>query len=412
MRSFCVLVGGTDRDWATVGRILVLVIGISCLTRQMVSADPLSARLSPLIGSTASSPTSEVDWTADFKPALRTEADSGTKLLSVMPVTLISEPENSVRLILRPSQIEGYSDPVDDASASWSEADASFWRIPSRLRNQITRCTRVREWIDAELPFHGEDWHWQVMPAGLMYRSYLAGQKESRFASYLNWDRREGTLWDTALGGRLGLLRYGTCDSLRPEGWQIDIEGGTQARLDPISRSAPLLSSDFRFSFPITWAGGPWQFKTGYYHISAHLGDEYILMTPPEKLRRVNYVRDAWVLAAGYFWTERLRLYAETAYAFSVDDGAEPWEFQFGADWAPAEDTGMRGAPFAALNAHLREEVDFGGHWVVQAGWAWRRYARGSLLRTGVQFFQGKSDQYEWYDRTERRIGWGVWADF
>ncbi len=400
------------------------------LTLDSARADALSARLGTMLGSVASSSKAEVEWTSELKPPAKVGVDSEQKLLPAAPVTPVSGPGSAVwsepQRTLRPVAAEAPSSPADelsppadelsppvDESGTLMPEDASpFWYVPERLRPRVPRCVRIRDWIDAETLFHGEDWTWQVMPLGLMYRSYLAGQKESRFASFLNWDRREGTLWDTALGGRLGLLRWGTCDPIRPEGWQIDIEGGTQARLDPISASAPLLSSDFRIGVPITWAEGPWQFKTGYYHISAHLGDEYILMTDPDELRRLNYVRDAWMLALGYYWTERLRLYAETAYAFSVDDGAEPWEFQFGADWAPAADTGLRGAPFAALNAHLREEVDFGGHWVVQAGWAWRRYARGSLLRTGVQFFQGKSDQYEWYDRTERRIGWGVWADF
>ena len=36
-----------------------------------------------------------------------------------------------------------------------------------------------------------------------------------------------------------------------------------------------------------------------------------------------------------------------------------------GADWAPACNTGLRGAPFVALNGDLREEVDFGGNFVV-----------------------------------------------
>ena len=64
------------------------------------------------------------------------------------------------------------------------------------------------------------------------------------------------------------------------------------------------------------------------------------------------------------------------------------------------------------LESHLREEVDFGGNMVVQAGWAWRRVPRGALFRIGLEYFTGKSDQYEFFDRTEHRLGWGIWADF
>jgi hypothetical protein len=253
-------------------------------------------------------------------------------------------------------------------------------------------------------------WYLQVMPQGLMYRSYLAGAKEPRFASYWNNDKEQGDIWDAALGGRLGLLRYGTCDNVFPEGIQVDLEGGSQARLDPNSNSNELYSVDFRVGIPVCFAFGPWQFKTGYYHISSHLGDEFLINNPGA--RRLNYTRDAILLGVGYFYTEKLRLYAETAYAASATDGAEPWEFQMGADWAPARDTGIRGAPFAAVNGHLREEVDFGGNLVLQAGWAWRQNPRGSLFRVGVQYYRGKSDQFEYYDRSEERFGWGLWADF
>ena len=308
---------------------------------------------------------------------------------------LNSDPHDSFVL---PIAVDFYAGEAYAVRAAWAEA-------PAAGHVDLFPVSFFRDYRDTHHP-----WTLQVMPTGLMYRSYLAGVKEPRFASVWSHDRELGHIWDPALGGRLGLLRYGTLDTVFPEGWQIDLEGGSQTRLDPRGYSTPLLSVDFRVGVPITFARGRWQFKTGYYHISAHLGDEFLLMNPDA--RRLNYVRDAIILGVGCFVTERLRLYAETAYAVGVDDGAEPWEFQFGADWAPARDTGIRGAPFFAVNGHLREEVSFGGNLVVQAGWAWRRLPRGSLFRVGLQYFQGKSEQYEYFDHTEERFGWGMWADF
>jgi hypothetical protein len=287
-----------------------------------------------------------------------------------------------------------------------ASSQAPLWELHG-LREEVV----FSQWADVDpLLEPTDEWTWQVMPIGLLYRSYLAGAKEPRFSSYLNRDTELGQIWDASLGARIGILRYGTEDVIRPEGWQIDLEGGCQARLDPIADSTPLLSVDFRVGVPVTWAQGPWQFKTGYYHISAHLGDEFLILFPDA--RRLNYTRDSIMLGLGYFWTESIRLYGEVAYAVGANDGAEPWEMQFGIDWVPAHDTGVRGAPFAALNAHLREDVDFNGNLVVQAGWAWRQHARGSLFRTGLQYYRGKSDQYEYFDYSERRFGWGMWADF
>jgi len=70
------------------------------------------------------------------------------------------------------------------------------------------------------------------MPQGLIYRSYLAGAKESRFRSVWNDERHDGGIWDITLGGNVGLLRYGTTGDVRPEGWQLGIEGAGLVRLD------------------------------------------------------------------------------------------------------------------------------------------------------------------------------------
>ena len=77
------------------------------------------------------------------------------------------------------------------------------------------------------------DMLFQVMPAGLMYRSYLAGEKESRISSVWHHDQNKRTVWENTLGGRIGLLRYGTTGAYRPQGWQLDFEGAAMPRVLP-----------------------------------------------------------------------------------------------------------------------------------------------------------------------------------
>jgi hypothetical protein len=81
-------------------------------------------------------------------------------------------------------------------------------------------------------------------------------------------------------------------------------------------------------------------------------------------------------------------------------------------DWAPAKPTGIRGAPFFALNAHVREELDFSGNFSAQAGWAWRGDRTSHLLRLGVHYYNGYSSQYSFFRNVEQQIGGGLWYDF
>ena len=175
-----------------------------------------------------------------------------------------------------------------------------------------------------------------------------------------------------------------------------------------MERERDVIATDFRAGLPLTYGCGPFQAKLAYYHLSSHMGDE--LMVRRSSLWRRNYVRDSLVLGVSHYPTEDLRLYGEAGWAFYADDGAEPWEFQFGVDYSPVAALWARGAPFLALNTHLHQEINFGGNLVVQAGWQWRG-ANGHLFRAGLQYFTGKSEQYQFFDHGEEKLGLGIWYD-
>ena len=82
-------------------------------------------------------------------------------------------------------------------------------------------------------------------------------------------------------------------------------------------------------------------------------------------------------------------------------------------DWSiPSQDQPACGARHSSPpNAHLREELDFGGDWTTQLGWLWRGES-GSTLRTGLHYVNGKSTQYQFFDNSEEQIGIGLWYDF
>ncbi|MBI2825005.1 MAG: DUF1207 domain-containing protein [Planctomycetia bacterium] len=252
-------------------------------------------------------------------------------------------------------------------------------------------------------------WTWQLLPEGLIWHSYLAGPKEPRLASIWAHQQNGQWDWDFTLGGRVGLLRYGTPNSFRPDGFQLDVEAAAFPRLS-INNDRDLQSADFRGGFPLTYGAGPFQMKLEYYHLSSHLGDEFMIKNPT--VQRINYSRDALVLGVSYFPTDNIRLYAEADYALFADGGSEPWHFQFGAEYSPIFGPGFVGSPFAAINGSLRQEVNYGGSLVVQAGWQWLSIVTGRRLRFGFQYFNGKSEQYEFFNSFEQQLAIAVWYDY
>ena len=94
---------------------------------------------------------------------------------------------------------------------------------------------------------------------------------------------------EPTLGGRVGLLRFGTADAEQPMGWQLDFEGAVMPRLDVLG-AMDVESVDYRFGLLSTQSDGPTALKFGYYHISSHAGDEYLIRNPG--IDRINYVRE------------------------------------------------------------------------------------------------------------------------
>jgi hypothetical protein len=255
-----------------------------------------------------------------------------------------------------------------------------------------------------------EPWFWQVLPDGLIYHSYWAGVHEPRLAILAIDERGSQAYWDGTVGGRVGLLRYGNGQRIFPQGWQLDVEAAAILRMT-LDEIRDFEFADYRVGVPITYGINNWQFKFAGYHLSPHLGDEFAIANPGSLDDRINYVRDALVIGASWYPVPVMRLYSEAAYAFNVDGGAEPWEFQFGTEISQPGPTGLRGTPFFAVNGHLREEHDFGGDVNTQAGWLWRGQS-GQVMRAGVQYFNGKSSQYQIFDESEQQIGFGLWYDY
>jgi len=253
-----------------------------------------------------------------------------------------------------------------------------------------------------------EPWTCQLMPEGLLYNAYLAGHRESRFGTEFVSDKNHASLWDIALGGHLGLIRYGSPGATNPQGWQLDIEGAVFPRLT-LDENRDMVANDFRFGVLLTMRHGPWEWKFGGYHLSSHFGDQFLYENPD--VDRIHYSRTGFVVGGAYRPTPDWRMYAEAGWAFAIGGGAEPWEFQFGIEYSPDGPTGWQGAPFVAVNGHLREENNFGGNVVAEAGWLWRGQA-GHTFRTGLYYFNGMSDETEFFTNSEQLLGIGVWADF
>lgn len=252
------------------------------------------------------------------------------------------------------------------------------------------------------------DWDWKFLPKGFLYHTYWASVAEPRLSTQTVHDFGGHHSLDSHIGGRLGIVRFGEPDA--EEGFQLDLMAGVNLRQNTDTSDWDMTGTDYRYDIPLTYRRGRHAWKFGFYHVSSHMGDEFLAHNPT--VARIDYYRDSLYFGYSYYVTPEFRIYGEIDYAFSRDF-AKPWHLQFGFDWGPAQPTGIQGAPFFAINGHLREELNFSGNISLQAGWAWREEGAGAgTLRTGLFFYNGGSPQYSFYRQSEQQLGWGLWYDF
>lgn len=292
------------------------------------------------------------------------------------------------------------------------DRDAALWAQGVPLTVPGSPFPEVYEPGAPFIPSPAANWTWTLLPEDLLYDSYLAAPRDPRMGSAWLYDPDQGWYWDLEIGARAGLLRYGSPPGSNAEGWQLDVWGAALPRLN-LDQNYDLDAADFYAGLPLTWSEGPWQAKFELRHLSSHVGDEYLLRNPG--FMRRNYVRDSIVFGGGYFPTPDIRLYGEADYAFRRGGGAEPWHLRFGVDYSPQpalDWLGWYGMPFLAVGGELREEVDFGGGVNAVAGWQFRGPESRKLLRVGLQYYNGKSLQFSFFDTHEELIGLGIWYDY
>lgn len=169
-------------------------------------------------------------------------------------------------------------------------------------------------------------------------------------------------------------------------------------------------SVDYRFGLLWTGQKNDLAFKLGYFHTSSHVGDEYLLKNPT--FSRVNFVRESLVLGLSYQPTLETRCYGEVAWANAYTGGAKPWQFQLGAEYSSIAIQPTHGAPFAAMNIHLRQEVDYAAGLTLMSGWQWKGPKSGRAIRIGVQYYNGPTNQFEFIGRYDNQLGAGIWFDY
>ena len=210
---------------------------------------------------------------------------------------------------------------------------------------------------------------------------------------------------DEMLGKNLVDVSYG--ESLPVYRWcnlwyfggdlQFEIEGALWAVFSPLKESAPLIDADYYVGFPITYVFGDWAIRLRGYHISTHIGDEFLLTHP--KFRRRNPSNEYFDLFFSYQFTNDIRLYGGIGWIACQDDSfrVSPFYSETGLELRMRElrycsiNNRLYGEPFLAMNFRFSPEYKHHLDSTYALGYEWGKI---SGLRRKLRVFLEYHDGY------------------
>ncbi len=180
---------------------------------------------------------------------------------------------------------------------------------------------------------------------------------------------------------------------------EFDIDGALWAVFEPTAPTSPLVNADYYVGGSLNYAWDSWSFRFRAYHISSHIGDEFLLEHPGFDRRNpsAEYVD---LYASYYLDGDTLRLYLGGGYIVHRDPsfrceriygeaGAElyfPWFHLFSTCHM------IQGRPYFAVNLRCREEHDWDLDQTYVLGYEFAKlYGLERKLRFYFEYHEGYS---------------------
>lgn len=250
------------------------------------------------------------------------------------------------------------------------------------------------------------------LPRGNLFSPLIADLKEPRFsASFIYYNGKEDNFLAgvAAFGERLNIFRYSPFGE--NEGFQIGLDAGIVSLFNFESSSINLINADYYGGIPISWRYKNWSMRLRPYHQSSHLGDEFLLTTP---VNRINLSYEAIDFLNSFDW-KTLRFYAGPEFLMRREPvNLDRWMIHGGVEWVGSSPLFGRAYPQIAVDLKSYEEHNFFVNTSAKAGISFRksaaRFQTERKIALNMEFYYGYSPYGQFYN--EKLLTAGLGASF
>jgi hypothetical protein len=249
-------------------------------------------------------------------------------------------------------------------------------------------------------------------PVGDPFKPLLADPKQPQFFfSFLRMKapNTRANVAAVGYGENFGLVKW---LGERPgDGTQISLNAGLFAQFNLSTPSANLVNADYTVGLALSRRAGPWSGRLNVYHLSSHLGDEFILDDPA--VERVNLSLIGAEALASYDW-EHWRLYGGGGYLLHRNpEDIERGLARAGLEYHGSERLWRLGRPVAGLDVHSIEAQDWDTGISLKAGFEFGQPEPGRRsARLMAEAYKGFAPFGQFYKTEIQYYGMGFYLGF
>jgi Protein of unknown function (DUF1207) len=250
------------------------------------------------------------------------------------------------------------------------------------------------------------------LPGGNLFEPLIADPRWPHFSvAYQNYlgDQELKNVASVTFGESIALYR-----NRAPFGglWEVGFQAGVFSIFDLDGPSFDLINTDFAGGINASYRVKDFSTFFRIFHQSSHLGDEFLLRNP---INRLNLSFEGADLKLSYRFFDWLRLYAGGTYLFDRDPSdLKPWVAQAGIELqSPWRFWGDSTRLIAAADLQHLQEHNWSTEISVRSGLQFERpqnFMRKIQLL--LEYYNGHSPNGQFFDRKIEYIGTGIHLHF
>lgn len=267
--------------------------------------------------------------------------------------------------------------------------------------------TAKDENYDKEAPIDG------VMPNHTLFRALIADPKWPRFTLAYQYNFKNNISrqnFAPNFGASIPIYRGLMKNDIE---WELGIQGGLFATFDIGKNPSALINADYYISAPFSLQRGPWSGMARIYHLSTHLGDEFMLTPQGQKIKRINLSYEGIDFLISYNLVMPFRVYGGGGYIVHKDPGyIKPLKVQIGSEYrSPNTFWEGRLRPVTGLDIKSEQMARWTPGISIKTGFQLENAALiSNKIQLMLELYSGKSLSGQFYNNKVKYVGLGLHA--